>query len=296
MNRHIKKIKGSLKIPLHRFIDFAPNGVSARLYGADRDSTSWKIIEDYPMHRDDHYTFLMLEEGCGTMDVDFQTIELHDNQLYVVAPGQLHGNIKARGSRGWVFVVAPEYLESSYRELFAQNMFRVKPYPLSPDVQNMFKNVLDLIVWQQSNASRPMAREIKWSGTELFINIVASVLMESESPSGTIDMHRKNIAYRFKDLVREHYCEHKSVQFYASKLNVSSGYLNEVLNCVTGQSTTYWILEEVILEAKRLLIITDMTIKEIGYALGYDNYSYFNRMFHKRTGMTPLQFRVMNRK
>ena len=132
--------------------------------------------------------------------------------------------------------------------------------------------------------------------TELFITLVARALKSSEIEAGIPDTNKRRLAYKFKELIREHFRYEKSVQFYAAKLTVTSGYLNEVLNNITGQSTTYWILEEIVLEAKRLLIVSDLTVKEIGYALGYENHTYFNRMFHKRTGMTPLQFRIENRK
>ena len=296
MKQYPHKLTDDFEIPVHKIKDFAPNGVSARLYCEDMNIASWEMIEKFPIHRDDHYFFLVLEEGCGSLDVDFQTIELHSNQLYVVTPGQLHGNVDARGSRGWVVLVAPEYIDTYYRELFAKNMFRVEPHSLSYEEKNLFSSVLDLMVRLQNREQELFYSEVMRSTAELFIALVARALKSSEIEAGIPDTNKRRLAYKFKELIREHFRYEKSVQFYAAKLNVTSGYLNEVLNNITGQSTTYWILEEILLEAKRLLIVSDLTVKEIGYALGYENYTYFNRMFHKRTGMTPLQFRIENRK
>ena len=295
MNRKSNNTIDTPEIPLHRIVDFAPNCVSAHLYGTGYDAVSWQHIEDYTVHRDDHYIFLVLEEGHGTLDVDFHTIELRDHQLYIITPGQLHGNIKARGSRGWVVVVSPEYIESSLRELFAQNMFNVQAHALSPGEMTTFNRVLRIMVDEPKGESRPLFREILWSVTELFINLVGRVLAETQITSGKPDTHKRHIAYRFKELVRLHFRQQKSAQFYAAQLNVTPGYLNEVLNYITGQPTSRLIIEEVLLEAKRLLIVTDLTAKEVAYALGYENYSYFNRMFRSKTGMTPLQFRESNR-
>lgn len=291
-NTHVEK----LEIPVHKINDFAPNGVAARLYGDNMNITSWEIIEAFPIHRDDHYFFLVLEEGYGSLDVDFHTIELRSNQLYVVTPGQLHGNVNARGSRGWVILVASEFIDICYRELFAKNMFRVEPHSLSCEEKIVFSNMLDLMVRIQDSEHEPFYNALIRSATDLFINIVARAIKSSETDAWISDTHKRQLAYRFKNLIREHFRTEKSVQFYAAKLNITSGYLNEVLKSITGQPTTYWILEEVLLEAKRLLIASDLNVKEIGYALGYENYAYFNRMFHKRTGMTPLQFRSCNRK
>ena len=81
---------------------------------------------------------------------------------------------------------------------------------------------------------------------------------------------------------------------YAKCLNISTPYLNECVKRTTGYSVSYHIHQRVILEAKRLLYHSDKSVKEIAGELGYDDYSYFIRLFVKVTGMTPLTFRGKN--
>lgn len=81
---------------------------------------------------------------------------------------------------------------------------------------------------------------------------------------------------------------------YAKSLNISTPYLNECVKTATGNSVSYHIQQRVILEAKRLLYHSNKSIKEIAGELGYDDYSYFIRLFVKITGMTPLAFRTKN--
>ena len=54
---------------------------------------------------------------------------------------------------------------------------------------------------------------------------------------------------------------------------------------------SYWIQHELVLEAKRLLYYSDLTVKEVAFALGYDDHAYFSRLFSKVTGMSPGSFR-----
>ena len=61
-----------------------------------------------------------------------------------------------------------------------------------------------------------------------------------------------------------------------------------------GHPVSYHIHQRIILEAKRLLYHSSKSIKEIAGELGYDDYSYFTRLFVKTTGMTPLAFRTKN--
>lgn len=77
-------------------------------------------------------------------------------------------------------------------------------------------------------------------------------------------------------------------------LNITPLYLNEIVKEITGFPASYWIQQETILEARRLLYYTDLDIKQIAYRLGYDDHAYFSRFFKKSTGNTASQFRNKN--
>lgn len=79
---------------------------------------------------------------------------------------------------------------------------------------------------------------------------------------------------------------------YAENLNITTPYLNECVKSATGHPVSHHIQHRVILEAKRLLYHSNKSIKEIAGELGYDDNSYFTRLFVKITGMTPLAFRM----
>jgi len=68
------------------------------------------------------------------------------------------------------------------------------------------------------------------------------------------------------------------------------------LKKTTGLSVSYWILNEVMLEARRLLYYSQLNVKEITHKLGYDDPAYFSRLFKKATNTTPLAFRERYRK
>lgn len=88
----------------------------------------------------------------------------------------------------------------------------------------------------------------------------------------------------------------KSPAEYATVLNITPAYLNEVVKAVTGNPVSYWIHQEIILEAKRALFYTESTVKEIAHLIGFSDPAYFIRLFKKLTGASPLQFRQKYRK
>jgi AraC-like DNA-binding protein len=58
------------------------------------------------------------------------------------------------------------------------------------------------------------------------------------------------------------------------------------------KTTTEVIKDRIILEAKRMLMDKKFTVNEIATRLGFDDYSYFTRLFKKHTGITPTDFRI----
>ena len=94
-----------------------------------------------------------------------------------------------------------------------------------------------------------------------------------------------------KELLNEKYDSLHQVADYASLLHVTPGHLNDTLRLQTGRTATTLIHERIILEAKRALFHTPLSIKEIGYSLGFDDPAYFHRFFKRLTGTTPLDFR-----
>jgi AraC-like DNA-binding protein len=99
------------------------------------------------------------------------------------------------------------------------------------------------------------------------------------------------ITTQFKSLLNANFHSLKSPFQYAAKLNVSEVYLNEVVKKSTGLSISDNIRNEIVLQAKRLLFYTDMSVKEIALSLGYEDWAYFTRLFTKASNLSPTQFR-----
>lgn len=83
-----------------------------------------------------------------------------------------------------------------------------------------------------------------------------------------------------------------SVEHLAAKLNLSPHYLSDMLRNLTGQSAQQHIHDKVIEKAKEYLSTTDLTVAEIAYVLGFGYPQSFNKLFKKKTNMSPLAFRA----
>ena len=96
---------------------------------------------------------------------------------------------------------------------------------------------------------------------------------------------------RFKALVEEHFEEHRSLQAYADLMQISAKHLGETVKQCTGQSALYCIHERIIHEAEYLLVHTFLSVKEIAFALSFEDASHFTRFFKKYKQTTPREFR-----
>jgi AraC-like DNA-binding protein len=77
----------------------------------------------------------------------------------------------------------------------------------------------------------------------------------------------------------------------SATLNVSPNYLSGLLKVLTGQSTQQHIHDKLIEKAKEKLSTTDLSVSEIAYELGFEHPQSFNKLFKKKTHLTPIEFK-----
>jgi AraC-like DNA-binding protein len=110
-----------------------------------------------------------------------------------------------------------------------------------------------------------------------------------------IDLGKGNtqlIAFNnFLKILEDNYKRPDGVQFYADKMNTSVRNLNLITNSIFRKSVSEIIETRKLIEARQLLLTSGLTISEIGFDLGYNEKSYFTRVFHTKTGLTPTDFR-----
>ena len=125
------------------------------------------------------------------------------------------------------------------------------------------------------------------------IYIELSRFCVDESISDNKKTNSYSIKFReLEQLIEKKYQTEKSPQYYASELNISPKHLNRITKEMVGKTTTDLIIERVLLEAKRMLIHAKQSFTEIADELGYEDYSYFSRIFKNKTGENPSLFQA----
>ncbi|RYY37968.1 MAG: AraC family transcriptional regulator [Sphingobacteriaceae bacterium] len=280
-------------IPIHKLNNEAGSGIEIRR--AD-DIATEEHGKNLGVHRDDHYIFFLTDKGSGAIMVDFNKIEINGRALYYILPGQVHHVLQAYKASGWFFAVDTMLVPGHYREVFENQLATQLPYSLNNEQYEQCLAIVKLLYQQiNSDTSQPFYVQILHSLLNTFVGYVACGYSLSDG-NVTITTRPYQIAQQFKKLLKEHYISCKSPSWYAGQLTISESYLNEALKKTTGLSVSYWINNEVILEAKRLLYYSQLTVKEIAHTLGYEDHTYFSRLFKRSVTQTPLSFRHEYRK
>jgi AraC-like DNA-binding protein len=95
----------------------------------------------------------------------------------------------------------------------------------------------------------------------------------------------------FQELIGEHYANLHEVAAYADKLNLTPGYLNDVVKQQSGKTAITHIHNRLTVEAKRRLLHTELSVKQIADELGFEDAAYFNRFFKRINDVTPITYR-----
>ncbi|TWW00423.1 AraC family transcriptional regulator [Chitinophaga pinensis] len=96
---------------------------------------------------------------------------------------------------------------------------------------------------------------------------------------------------RYNVLIEKHYKTVRTVAGYAAILRITEKRLNQATTNVSGRSPKQLIDDYIMIAAKRLLSFTIMTVKEIGFELGFSQTTHFIKYFTKHTGLSPASFR-----
>lgn len=239
--------------------------------------------------------------GHLKVSVNLREFNVRRNSFTVVTPGSIV--MAVNNEPGIVCHVRLVSMSSEYMTKLRFDLSRLFAGSFSPIAHpSIVFNKSELVLAMRYyslmkfviGANRPYMKESILALCSSLIYEIAGSWKKRVSNIGQIDenSNRANEIYeKFMGLVSRYHLEHRTVNFYADKLYISTKYLARVVKQASGHTASYWIDSYVILEAKNLLRYSDITIKEIAFRLNFTNQSVFHKYFKAHTGLTPLEYR-----
>lgn len=254
-------------------------------------------IADNP-HTHNYYTVIWPVKAAGKHIIDFKEYPILPNHIFFVSPGQVHQIISNRKPMGYVILFSPEFLEkNSIRNEFIadlklfQKSDETPPLPVSDKMATTLKIFADQML-TAFHSRNDMFLETIGAYLKLFLiecNGHCSLIPGTNLQNIEVS---KVLVKNFKALVEINFNKKHQVKYYAESLNITPNYLNEVIKTTLNISAKDFLQNRLILEAKRMVVFTCKSAKEIGFELGFEDPSHFSKFFRSNTGQSLQEFKL----
>jgi len=251
----------------------------------------WEIK---PHRHSSLYQIFLLNKGAFLIKLDDKQGLYKAPTLLVIPPMCVHGFEYEKESDGHVFSIFQSVLSEflPFHKKFAEQL----EHPIIingelftsqlTEIENIFSKIKDEFYGMNPGRLQVLQSQISY----LFIMIMR-LSKHGIVSRPSYDHAEERLAQRFKELVEIYFSQHKTNDFYASELGISTSKLVAISNDILGTPPQKQAHDRLILEAKRNLIYTNKPSSNIAHILGFGDPAYFSRFFKKITGETPSHFR-----
>jgi len=241
------------------------------------------------------YTVIIISDGKGTFYSDFGAFPFQGPAMLFATPMQLiyiEEIIKIQYDilqfHSDFYCIEYHREEVACNGLLFNNIYIAPSLKLNGTDHQAFRRLIDQITDELSYSS-PSDIVLK-SLLQLFL-AKSSQVKAREIEKGTNNNLRDDKMERFKELLEIHFLTLRKPADYAGLLLMTSNNLTKRCTKYFKKTPSHLITERLILEAKKQLHLTRKSIKEIAYALNFQDEFYFSRVFKKHTNESPQTFR-----
>jgi len=254
-------------------------------------------------HRHNYYTIIWVREGSGLHHIDFKTYSIRNNTIYFLTPEQVHHLQLDEGAKGYVLLFTPDFLHEHGLPLqwiedtgFFFRCDDMAPFQLQPGMN------IDYLVHLVHHIRDEFLKQDEFhldaigSWLKIFLLECKRLSRGQQQVAEARTNSRAQLVKQFRDLLEARYTQWHKVADYAKELHITPNYLNEVISVETGTSAKDFIINRIMLEAKRFAGFAELSAKEVAYSLGFDDPSHFSKLFRQQQDQSFSEFRDQTRK
>jgi AraC family transcriptional activator of pobA len=268
-----------------------------RFVHAERISTRARVHDWFiAVHRHpDLAQALYLSDGEALATVDGERARLPAPALVWLPPDTPHGYQFAPGSDGFVVTISLDFLTAILSAETRQDLGpAIEQSLFSPISEHEDAGIDPLACFQGIDRAISLGGAALRTVVEAQLKLLLALIVRLRAAHGNASRTltpEATILRRFRHSVETSFRQHWPVADYARTLGISEDRLHAMASRATGMPPKEIVQRRLLLEAKRHLLYTTMTVKEIAYDLGFHDPAYFSRFFAKRAGMAPGAYR-----
>ncbi|MEZ2443368.1 helix-turn-helix domain-containing protein [Chitinophaga sp. RCC_12] len=253
----------------------------------------------------DFYTILIDRDFKGNMKYGQQSGDFEEGVLFFMAPGQVFEvsveEAENTNRSGWVLLIHSDFLwkttlAKKIRQYDFFNYAVNEALFLSDKEEKSILAIMEGMAQEYRNNIDKFSDPVIIAQLELLLTYAERFYQRQFI---TRKKYSHTILDRLESLLNEYFNSDRlstegipTVKYVASSLNVSAGYLSNLLKVLTGKSTQHYLQDRLIENAKAQLSTTNLSVSEIAYGLGFEHPQSFSRLFKLRTNLSPLAFRA----
>ncbi len=253
------------------------------------------VIEpiDYPNpydfqrpHRHDYFEIILIQSGKGIQYIDFKPYEMNQGQLFNIYPGQVH--LMQRDTARGLLIQFRKDLFEFIRPLQHFHLYFSNPeFNLDPQTFDHLYSLAEQMAGQLATENlSPMAIYKSYS----YLQIILITLSELHGEKTTPD--HNHLVSQFLSLVSQNIYTRRKVADYCQMMNCSHDKLNSACKNAFGKTVLNLIHEELVLEIRRLFLVSSLSLKEIAFELNFDSQANFSIFVKTHTGLTPSELQA----
>ncbi|UPK68230.1 AraC family transcriptional regulator [Chitinophaga filiformis] len=253
------------------------------------------VKQAVPASRSLMHACLYLTEGSASMKIGSENYHLRKGEILFVPAGQVFSFDAQDENKGFFCKFHDDMLLGKYgnSELLKEFEFLKvwgKPHVVLDEGTSRFVlQLFERILWEYMEHGLQHMNILQ----PYLIALLCEVGSGYQPLLPGAQTNAVNITSRFRELVAQNIRHRHMVSDYAAMLNISPSHLNKSVRMITRKAPTKWIDETIVQEAKVLLSQSDFPISEVAIQVGFEDQSYFTRLFKRYEGMTPTEFRRM---
>ena len=248
-------------------------------------------------HRHNFHSLFFIRNGRSIQEVDFTDYRLSKNHIIIIPKGSVHWEKTMKNLSGYTILFKDDFFSAHQRQLlhgllnYAIALRKLLIKIEKADLKSI-ESYFELLMMEQETPRVQNKIFILQNLMLALFNKLESILQNSMNATSFLNHSRP--FQQYVDLVETTFVQQKGQDYYASALNITKRKLNYIVKNMTGQTANNYVIDRIMLEAKRHLCFTNKSVKEIAFDLGYESQHYFSRLFKKRNGVNPEAFRQSN--
>ena len=247
-------------------------------------------------HRAEFHIIIVITEGSYTHMVDFENIHCETGTWLFIKSGQIQSFDMDSDFDGYMIIFRPEFLSlkiNSLRQNVSECLFALLPDSmfLKNEHEIGLINIKQMQKDLESYSSLEKCNEILRIHLELLLTRIYLTLESIDANKTMLPPKVQMQFWKFKKNIENRINVKYQVQSFADELGCSEKTLNRVVQQAVGKTAKEYIKGHLVLEVKRSLMHTDLTISEIAYKFGFDEITNFSKFFKREAGATPKTFR-----